>query len=667
MTMHSRILVLATLAGAFAFAQDAEDPPGRAARLSYLSGTVSFQPGGVDDWVPATLNRPLTTGDRLWTEPGARAEANIGSAALRLNGKTNFAFLNLTDQTAQIQLSLGSLSVRLRRLDEQETFEIDTPQVAFSLLRSGEYRVDVNEEGDATVVTVRGGEGEATAGGQAFAIHPREQVRITGTDQPTYDRRTSPPADSFDLWCQDRDRREDRSESGRHVSREMPGYADLDEYGGWREYPEYGAVWVPRGVVAGWAPYHYGHWAWIAPWGWTWVDDAPWGYAPFHYGRWVFVGGYWGWVPGPIAVRPVYSPAMVAWVGGPRFSVAVAVGGGPAVGWFPLGYGEVWVPSYRASPRYFNRVNVSNTVVNNVQVTNVYNNVYVNRNVNVTNVNYVNQRVNGAVAAVPQSAMINGRPVSQAGVRVSPGAAASGEIQTAAAVAPERAAVLGGRAPVAAAPPAAIVNRTVVGRNAPPPAPVPFSQQQPALRANPGRPVDAGTLGQIQQNQPPQRPAFRRAMPPDATPNINRPTPPPQQQGQPPQFERRTITPPQQPQQQQPQQQGQPPQFERRTITPPQQQPQQQPPQQQPQFKRRTAPPPAAQPPQQPPQQPPNRQPQVERREPPPDRPAQVERRGPPPEPDRPAQVERRGGRPAEGKQERREDRREGKREERKQ
>src|SRR6266446_7441514 len=188
--MRSRLLILTAgaLAGAFAFAQDADDPPARAARLSYLSGTVSFQPGGVEDWVPAALNRPLTTGDRLWTEPGARAEAHIGSAALRLNGKANFAFLNLTDQTAQIQLSLGSLSVRLRRLDEQETFEIDTPQVAFSLLRPGEYRVDVNEEGDATVVTVRGGEGEATAGGQAFAIHPREQVRVTGTDQPTYDR-----------------------------------------------------------------------------------------------------------------------------------------------------------------------------------------------------------------------------------------------------------------------------------------------------------------------------------------------------------------------------------------------------------------------------------------------------------------------------------------------
>ena len=65
--------------------QDGEDPPSRAARLSFLSGSVSFQPGGVEDWVPASLNRPLTTGDRLWTEAGSRAELNLGSAALRLN------------------------------------------------------------------------------------------------------------------------------------------------------------------------------------------------------------------------------------------------------------------------------------------------------------------------------------------------------------------------------------------------------------------------------------------------------------------------------------------------------------------------------------------------------------------------------------------------------
>ncbi len=337
-----RRLLLALSITTLAFAQ--ADPPSRAARLSYLNGTVSFQPGGVEDWIPAEPNRPLTTGDRLWTEEGARAELNLGSAAFRLNSRTNFTFLNLDDKAAQIQLSLGTLNVRLRRLADDEAIEIDTPQAAFTLLRPGDYRIEVNEAGDATIATVRGGDAEATASGQSFPIHAREQVRITGIEgaEPVFDRRAIPPADPFDNFCQDRDRREDLSTSGKYVSRDMPGYADLDANGTWRTDPQYGPVWVPSTVPVGWSPYHYGHWAWIAPWGWTWVDDAPWGYAPFHYGRWAFFGGTWGWVPAPSdPLRPVYAPAMVAYVGG-ALSFGVGV-----VGWFPLARVKSSSPAYR--------------------------------------------------------------------------------------------------------------------------------------------------------------------------------------------------------------------------------------------------------------------------------------------------------------------------------
>ena len=118
-----KLLILLSLAS-FAIAQEAADPPSRAARLSYINGTVSFQPGGVDDWVPAEANRPMTTGDRLWTEEGARVEMNLGSLAFRLSSRTNFTFVDLDDKTAQVQLSVGSLNVRLRRLAEDEAVEI---------------------------------------------------------------------------------------------------------------------------------------------------------------------------------------------------------------------------------------------------------------------------------------------------------------------------------------------------------------------------------------------------------------------------------------------------------------------------------------------------------------------------------------------------------------
>jgi len=504
--MLRSLVTAGALAGALAFAQEpttppepapASDVPGRAARLSYLSGTVSFQPGSIDDWVAAELNRPVTTGDRLWTEAGARAELNIGSAAMRLDGRTNFSFINLDDRTAQMQLSTGTLGVRLRRLADDEVVEIDTPQAAITLLRPGEYRVEVNEQGDTSKVSVRAGQAEATAG-QAFTINPRQQLRISASGeggQPVFDQREIPPADAFDNFCEDRDRREDFSQSGRYVSRDVPGYADLDANGTWRSTPDYGPVWIPANVPPGWAPYRFGHWAWIEPWGWTWVDDAPWGYAPFHYGRWVFLGAAWAWVPGPVevGVRPVYAPALVAWVGGAGLGVAIGVGG-PAVGWFALGPREVFVPAYRYSPVYVERVNVTNTVIVNPAVF---------ANVAMTNVAYVNRGVAGAVVAVPGGVMVAGLPIGAAAIVVRPEVVARVQVSAVAAVVPERGAVLGGREVVRVAPPAAVVNRVVVTRTPPPPARVAFDRERAELAANPGHPLDRAAVENIRRTAPP--------------------------------------------------------------------------------------------------------------------------------------------------------------------
>jgi hypothetical protein len=136
----------------------------------------------------------------------------------------------------------------------------------------------------------------------------------------------------------------------------MTGSDDLDRYGEWDRHPEYGPVWYPATVVVGWAPYRYGHWAFIRPWGWTWVDDAPWGFAPFHYGRWINYGGRWGWCPGTYVARPVYAPALVGWFSGSHVSVGISIGG-PAVGWVPLAPREIYRPGYRASAGHVYRLN----------------------------------------------------------------------------------------------------------------------------------------------------------------------------------------------------------------------------------------------------------------------------------------------------------------------
>jgi hypothetical protein len=307
MTISHRLRVLiasVVLISGLAFAQDQDsgDPPSRVMRLQYLSGQVSMQPGGVDDWVPANLNRPLTTADRIWVDQDGRAELTMGSAALRMGSETSVTLTNLDDQTAQIELDQGSLELSVRFLNQGEIVEVDTPNFAYTVERPGQYRFDVFPDQDQSVIKVIHGDGEATGQANAVRVHSGQQFVFTQGQSLAYQDAGPPARDGFDDWCAVRERRETDSPSSRYVAAGTIGYEDLDDNGSWAVAPEYGAVWYPR-VHEGWAPYREGHWTWVEPWGWTWVDDAPWGFAPFHYGRWAIVGGRWGWVPGPMGWR----------------------------------------------------------------------------------------------------------------------------------------------------------------------------------------------------------------------------------------------------------------------------------------------------------------------------------------------------------------------------
>jgi hypothetical protein len=525
------------------------DPPGRVARLSFSVGSVSFQPGGEGDWVQAVRNRPLSTGDNLWADKDSRAELQTGSTSIRIDSETSVTLLDLDDHNTQLKLSQGSVIVRVRHLDEEDHFEIDTPNLAFQIQRTGEYRIDVNSDGSETDATVWHGRGEATGGGNSYVVVANQRARFTGTDQLDHEIDQIPDRDDFDDWAFERDHREDHAESSNYISPEMTGAEDLDEYGHWHYAAGYGPVWAPTEVGPGWAPYRYGHWVWVEPWGWTWVEDEPWGFAPFHYGRWAYVDEGWCWVPGPVYSRPVYAPALVAFVGGGGFSVGVGIGAG--VAWFPLAPREVYVPWYRTSPGYVNNVNVTNTNVNVTQVTNVYNttvinnnrtvnntvinnntvnNTTTNNNVNVTRINYANQHVTNAVTAVPHDTFVNARPVAANMVKVDAKQIAEAPVTHTIAVQPVKASVVGAGRPTPAQPPAAAVNRQVVATRQPPPPRAPFEQRQTA-KAMPNVRTEAPGQPQSAARAPNEAP--RPAQPVTRPNEVTRPQPPANQPSHP--------------------------------------------------------------------------------------------------------------------------------------
>ncbi|HET9033262.1 MAG TPA: DUF6600 domain-containing protein [Dokdonella sp.] len=486
------ILLLLGVAG-----QALADPPSRVARLSYLSGDVSMQPAGIEQWSQAHLNRPLITGDTLYTDRASRVEMEIGAATVRLDERTSFRLLNLDDATAQIELTAGTLNLNVRRVFEGQIYEIDTPTLALVIDRPGQYRVDIAPQGDSTMVSVVDGDGDVYGRDNAsFRVRAGESYVFFDSLLQDYKVFDLPRQDDFDRWCYERVERYERSPSRRYVSEEIIGYADLDDYGSWSTASSYGAIWYPSRVSVGWTPYRDGHWSWIDPWGWTWVDNAPWGFAPSHYGRWAHVNNRWGWVPGPRHVRPIYAPALVAFVGGGGFSVSISSGG--PVGWFPLGPRDVYVPWYRGSRSYFNNINVRNTtIINNTYINNVYNDYSNGRPV--SNFDYAYRNNRNAYTAVSHDAFVNARTVNRSQVQVTQALLSQGRVVSRVAVAPTARSFVGAGAAQSNARNvnAATFNRQVIARTAPPVRNLDAQERIRAISRNNNQPLAVAEMRQL--------------------------------------------------------------------------------------------------------------------------------------------------------------------------
>lgn len=400
-----RLLCVAALAS---FAVPAfADPPARVGRIAYLDGNAQFYADREQGWQAAQLNYPVTSENSLWIDGPGRAEVRIGGSALRIADDTVVDFLSIDDERVEAFLQRGTASIRLRpygSLGISELFQIETSEGQFQLDPGGRYRIDAAADAGETRLTVLDGRARYENGDTRLTVERGKVLTVRMQGSATDFRFDNAVEVPLDRWAAARDQQWDQTHT--RITREsvvspyMTGYEDLDEYGEWFNDAEYGRVWAPRVVVSGWAPYRYGRWSYVRPWGWTWVDDAPWGFAPFHYGRWVQVRSRWCWTPGTYQARPVYAPALVAWFGSAGGGLSIS--SGPSVGWFPLAPREYFVPRYSHSPNYVRRIN---------HVTN--NNITINPPSNYRN------HIPGATM-VPNTTFMNGNPVGANRVQLAP-------------------------------------------------------------------------------------------------------------------------------------------------------------------------------------------------------------------------------------------------------
>ncbi|HEX7404145.1 MAG TPA: DUF6600 domain-containing protein, partial [Usitatibacter sp.] len=353
--MRRIALVLSSLIACCATLSQAQEPPGRVGRLAYAEGGVSMYQDPEQGWEQAYVNSPITSENSVWTQPGARAELRVGGTALRLDEDTQLDVSEIADDSLEAGVSRGALNVRVRYKQGAERFAISTPRARFILEADGRYRIDADPDGNQSRLTVFSGAASMETSQGRVRVVPGQSIVVYGASSEYAFERAQD--DAFDRWALERDNQWRDAASRRYVSTYMTGYEDLDGYGQWSQDPDYGALWFPARVASDWAPYRNGRWSYVRPWGWTWIDDEPWGYAPSHYGRWVFVRNRWGWDPGRRVERPAWAPALVGWVGGANWSAGGSPGSPNVIAWYPLAPWERYEPWYRTNANYLGRIN----------------------------------------------------------------------------------------------------------------------------------------------------------------------------------------------------------------------------------------------------------------------------------------------------------------------
>lgn len=386
----------------------------RAARIDRVDGSAviaRIEDDEEPDWTEATLNTPVSIGDRIYARDDSRASiALTGRNFVELKPEGSLDVLSLEDSKTQLALRSGAALFDVGSLHEGELFEVATPCGAVDFIQPGLYQIGI--DGDNTVISVLSGLAqvislsgtEQIGKGQVLtlvgatatqALASTLSPRLAGNIVDDHYRYRYPKVYDgryldYDTYLADPSYYDPYrvSQSYHYLPADIPGVYDLDHYGDWTNVDGYGYCWSPR-VSADWAPFRHGRWEVDRVWGATWVSHEPWGWAPYHYGRWAFVNQRWFWVPVEVRRRPSYCPAPVAFI-----SLAQT----NHVAWVPLAPGEVFVPRYYDTdfqPHYV----VSRAVVREVPLQRTFVNLSVPSAVTVVSVRSLTRVIDSDVIA----------------------------------------------------------------------------------------------------------------------------------------------------------------------------------------------------------------------------------------------------------------------------
>lgn len=302
----------------------------RYVRLKYAEGEVTISPSDKQRPTDATMNTPVLDGDQILTGNG-RAELTFRNGIIVRVGDNSTVQLESAYSPMIIDLLEGTLFVDSHLVNSfGDELEVRAGDAQVYLINEGNMRVDLGTHGGVRVTNIEG-ESEVRAQGSRVLLERGERTYVDPGNAPERPEQMSQNFDDLDDWNQSRMDLYARNDSGNNYgSNGRDEYMnsdlyydtqDLDQYGDWQNYGQYGQVWVPN-QASDWRPYYDGRWEYAND-SWFWVSYEPWGWAPYHYGRWGFgVGIGWYWVPGY-----VFAPSWVSFYDY-----------GDYFGWAPLDY-----------------------------------------------------------------------------------------------------------------------------------------------------------------------------------------------------------------------------------------------------------------------------------------------------------------------------------------